>query len=65
MGFNSGFKGLRRESAAFHLLGLRALIPLKACMDVSCERCAVRQRSLRRTDHLSRRVLSSVVSRNV
>jgi hypothetical protein len=34
-------RGLRRESAAIHLLGLRVRIPLRAWMCVSCECCVL------------------------
>ena len=52
-------RGLRRESAAARLLGLRVRILLGAWIFVSCE-CVIRQRSLRRADHSSR-VIPSVV----
>ena len=45
-------RGLRRRSAAAHLLGLWVWIPLL---------CVVRYRSLWRADHSSRGVLSTVV----
>jgi hypothetical protein len=53
--------GLRRGTAAAHLLGLWFQNPPEAWMFVSCEcLCVVRQRSLRRADHSSRGVLPSV-----
>ena len=52
-------RGLKRGSTHTHLLGLRVRVPLGAWVPVSCKR-VVSQRSLRRTDHSSRRDLPSV-----
>ena len=53
---------LRRGSAAAHLLGLRVRIPRGAWMSVFFSVLhVVRQRSVRRANHLSRGVLPSVV----
>jgi hypothetical protein len=54
--------GLRRGSAAAHMLGLWVRIPRWA-MDVCLLQvlCVVRYRSLRRADHSSRGVLTTVV----
>ena len=39
-------RGLRRGSAAAHVLGLRVLIPPEAWMSVSCECCVLSGRGL-------------------
>jgi hypothetical protein len=55
-------RGLRRGSAAAHLLGLRVRIPSGTWMTVFFSVLhVVRQRSVLRADHSSRGVLSSMV----
>ena len=55
--------GLRRRSAAAHLLGLRVPVPPRAWMSVSCESCVLSGRVLGLADHSSRGVVPSVVCR--
>ena len=58
-------RGLRRRSAATHLLSLWVRFPAGVWMDVCLLwlLCVVRYRSLRRADHSSRGVLPTVVRR--
>ena len=59
-------RGLRRRSAAAHLLRSWVRIPPGAWMLVCCECCVLSgKRSLRRADHSSRGVLPTVVRRYV
>ena len=59
-------RGLRRRSAAARLLGLWVRFPLGAYLSVRCDCCfVVKHRSLRRADHSSRGVLSTLVRRCV
>ena len=54
--------GLRSESAAARLLGLRVRIPPEPYICLSLGMlCAVRKRPLRRADHSSRGVVQSVI----